>query len=62
MKLDQKLCVNMKKEINRGKESKTLNEVKPMGNVNKNQQSFLVVSPKQEEVLSLHKLKGHAYK
>ena len=52
----------MKKEINRGKESKTLNEVKQVGNVNKNSQSFLVISPKQKEVLSLHKLKGHAYK
>ena len=31
----------MKKVINRGKSSKTLNKVKPVKNINKNWQSFL---------------------
>ena len=51
----------MKKVINRGKRSKTLSEVKPVKNINKNRQSFLEISPVQEEVLLSHKLRDHAY-
>ena len=51
----------MKKVINRGKRSKTLSEVKPATNINKNLQSFLEISPMQKEVLLSHKLLDHAY-
>ena len=50
-----------KKAIDRGKRSKTLSEVKPAENINKNLQSFLEISPEQKEVLLSHKLRGHAY-
>ena len=46
--------------IDRGKRSKTLSEVKPVENINKNLQSFLEISLVQKEVLS-HKLGDHAY-
>ena len=51
----------MKKVINRGKRSKTLSEVKPVTNINKNLQSFLEISPMQKKVLLSHKLRDHAY-
>ena len=51
----------MKKVIDRGKRSKTLSEVKPVENINKNLQSFLEISPVQKEVLLSHKLRDHAY-
>ena len=51
----------MKKVIGRGKSNKTLSEVKPVENINKNLQSFLEVSPVQKEVLPSHKLRDHAY-
>ena len=51
----------MKKVIDRGKTSKTLNEVKPVKNISKNLQSFLEISPVQKEVLLSHKLQDHAY-
>ena len=38
-------------EGDRGKRSKTLNEVKPVENISKNLQSFLEISPVQKEVL-----------
>ena len=41
----------MKEVIDRGKRSKTLSEVKPVENISKNPQSFLVISPMQDEVL-----------
>ena len=44
----------MKKVIDRGKRSKTLSEVKPVENINKNLQSFLEISPVQKEVLHTH--------
>ena len=47
--------------INRGKRSKTLSEVKPVKNINKNLQSFLEISPAQKEVPLSHKLRDHAY-
>ena len=47
--------------INRGKRSKTLSEVKPVENINKNLQSFLEISPVQKEVLLSHKLQDQAY-
>ena len=51
----------MKKVIDRGKRSKTLSEVKPVKNINKNLQSFLEISPVQKEVPLSHKLQDHAY-
>ena len=51
----------MKKMINREKASKTLDEVKPVKNISKNLQSFVEVSPVQNEVLLSHKLQDHAY-
>ena len=49
------------KVIDRGKRSKILNEVKPVKNINKNQQSFLEISIMQKEVLPSHKLQDHVY-
>ena len=40
----------MKKVIDRGKISKTMSEVRPVKNINKNLQSFLEISPVQKEV------------
>ena len=40
----------MKKVIYRGKGSKTLSEVKPVRNINKNPQSFLEIITVQKEV------------
>ena len=37
----------MKKVIDRGKRSKTLSEVKPVENINKNQLNFLEIKPMQ---------------
>ena len=51
----------MKKMIDSGKRSKTLNEVKPIENINKNLQNFLEISPVQKEVLPSYKLRDHAY-
>ena len=51
----------MKNAIKRGKRSKTLSEVKPFENINKNPQSFLEISVVQEEVLPSHKLQDHRY-
>ena len=51
----------MKKVIDRGKRSKVLSEVKPVGNISENLQSFLKISPVQKKVLPLHKLRDHAY-
>ena len=61
MKQNQKPCTKLKKVIDRGKRSKTLSEVKPVENINKNLQSFLEISPVQKEVLLSHKLRDHAY-
>ena len=49
------------KVINIGKRSMTLSEVKRVGNISKNLQSFLEISPMQKEVLLEHKLRDHAY-
>ena len=46
----------MKKVTNRGKRSKTVGEVKPVGNIRKELQSFLETSPMQKEVFSSYKL------
>ena len=51
----------MKKLIDRGERSKTLSEVKAVQNISKNLQSFLGVSPVQNEVLPSRKLRDHAY-
>ena len=47
--------------IDRGKTSKTLSEVKPVENINKNLQSFPEINPVQKEVLLSHKPRDHAY-
>ena len=62
MKQNQKLYTKTKKVIDRGKKSKTMCEVKPVENISKNLQSFIEISPMQKEVLTLHKLRDHAYK
>ena len=49
-----------KKVIDREKRSKTLNEVKPVENINK-KQSFLEKNPVQKEVLLAHKLQDNGY-
>ena len=46
----------MKKVTNRGKRSKTLSEVKPVGNIRKELQSFLETSPMKKEVFLSYKL------
>ena len=51
-----------KKVINRGKRSKTLTKVKPVGSINKNPESFLERSTVQKEVPPSHKLLDHAYR
>ena len=51
----------MKKVIDRGKRSKVLNEVKPVGNISENLQSFLEISPVQKEAFSSHKLQDHTF-
>ena len=50
----------MKKEIDRGKRSMTLSEVRPVKNISKNLHSFLEISPVQREVLLSHTLEDHA--
>ena len=55
------MCTKKKKVINRGKRSKTLSEVRPVRNINKNLQSFLEISPMQKKVLPSHKLRDQAY-
>ena len=40
----------------RGKRNKTLSEIKPVKNMNKNLQRFLEISSMQKEVLLSHKL------
>ena len=47
--------------IDRGKRSKTLSEVEPVRNINKNLQSFPEINPVQKEVLLSHKRQGHVY-
>ena len=61
MKLNKKLCIKTKKEIHRGKISKTLSEVKPVEIISKNLQSFPEIRPKQKEFLPSNKLQDHAY-
>ena len=61
MKWNQKPCIKMKKVHERGKRSKTLNEVNPVKNISKNLWSFLDISPVQKEVLPSHNLQDLAY-
>ena len=61
MKENQKPCLKTKNVIDRGKRSKIMSIVKPVGNISKNPQSFLEVNPVQKEVLPSHKLQDHAY-
>ena len=55
MKQNQRLT-EMEKVIERGKRSKILSEVKPVQNMSKNLQSFLGISPVQNEFFLSHKL------
>ena len=59
---NQKPCTKTKKVSDRGKRNRTLTEVKPVGNINKNLQSFLEISLVRKEALPSHKQRGHAYK
>ena len=43
----------MKKVIDRGKRSKTLNGIKPVENISKNLQSFLETSDKEEDTIKI---------
>ena len=52
----------MMKAINRGKRSKTMNDVKPVENKNNNPEIFLEISPVQKKISPSHKLQHHAYK
>ena len=61
MKQNQKPCIKTKKVIDRGKRSKTLCEIRPVNEINKNLQSFLEMSSVQKEGLPSHKLQDHAY-
>ena len=38
-----------------------MSEVKQVGNISKNLQSFLQISPMQKEALPSHKVRDHAY-
>ena len=50
------------KVIDRGvRIDKTVSEVKPVENISKNPQSFLVISLVQKKVLPSHKLQDHVY-
>ena len=60
--LDEIASKTMHKEvINRGKRSKTLNEVNPVKNISKNPESFLEIHPLQKEFPTSHKLQDHIY-
>ena len=61
MKQNQKPSTKTKKVIDRGKRSKTWNKVKPVEIINKNQKSFLEISPVQNEVLRSHKPQHSTY-
>ena len=61
MKENQNLCTKKRMVIVRGKRCKTLSEVKPVGNINKNPRSFQGASDVQKEVPTSHKLVDHAY-
>ena len=47
--------------IDRGRRSKTLNDVKSVKNINKNPENFLEIDPSQKEVPPLHKQEDLAY-
>ena len=57
----KKLCIKTKKLIYRGKRNKTLSEVKPVKNINKNPQIFIESSHIQKEFTFSHKLQSHVY-
>ena len=49
------------KVIDRGKKSKTLTEVKPAENINKNPENFLTIVPCKRKVPPSHKFQDHVY-
>ena len=55
--LESKIVKNIKKVIDRGKRSKTLNEVTPVEKISKNLQR----SPVQKKLLPSHRLQDDAY-
>ena len=59
--LDEIASKALHKEGDQMRKKKSLNEVKPVTNINKNPQSFLEISPLQKEVLPSHKLQDHVY-
>ena len=50
-----------KKVIDRGKRSKMLSEVKQVGNISKNPQNFIEISPMQKEEFKQNSNKGLEY-
>ena len=61
MRYNQKPWAKTENLIDGGNRRKTLSELKPVKNINKNLQSFLEISLAQKEVLLSHKLPDHAY-
>ena len=59
--IESKTMHKDEEDIDRGKRSKALSEVKQVENISKNLQSFVEISPVQKEVLLSHKLRDHAY-
>ena len=58
--MEFKICIKVNKVIDTGKINKSLSELKPFENVSQNLQSFLEISPVQQEVLPSYQLQGHA--
>ena len=58
--IESKTMHKDEEDIDRGKRSKALSEVKQVENISKNLQSFVEISPVQKEVLLSHKLGDHA--
>ena len=61
MEQHQHPCIKTKKVIDIREGSKTLNEVKPAGNIINNPEGFLEKRPVQKEILLSEKLKDHVY-
>ena len=59
--ITSKLYIKTKKVIDRRKNRKTLNKIKPVENTSKNPQSIFGISPMQKEGLPSHKLQDHPY-
>ena len=53
--------VHKDKKDNRWRKNKTLNEVKPVGNISENLKSFQEIGAVQKKVLPSNKLQDHPY-